>query len=132
MRRRPRLYTSRYANTTLAAYPAAKVRITLGHPRFRLSYELAGKIPELAPTREMFGKTEAEFAAAYTALLVERGGVDHLTERFASIAAETGSDDLVLLCFEDLRTPGLFCHRRVFAEWWEQQTGRTVPELPEN
>jgi hypothetical protein len=131
MRLRPRLFTARYTNKTLATHPAAKVRITVRHPRFRLSYQLAGKIPELAPTRDMFGKTEAEFTVSYTALLVERGGVEHLTQRFASIAAETGSDDLVLLCFEDLRTPGLFCHRRVFASWWLESTGQVVVELPE-
>jgi hypothetical protein len=77
VRLRPRLYTSRYANTTLAAYPAAKVRITLGHPRILLNYQLAGEILELAPTRDMFETTEAEFAIAYAALLVERGGVEH-------------------------------------------------------
>jgi hypothetical protein len=131
MPQRPRLFTARYANKTLATHPAAKVGITLGPPRFRLSYQLAGKILELAPTREMFGKSEAEFAAAYTALLVERGGIEHLTQRFASVAAETGSDDLVLLCFEDLRTPGLFCHRRVFAAWWTAATKQPVLELPE-
>jgi hypothetical protein len=132
MGRRPRLFTARYTNKTLAAHPGAKVRITLGRPRFRLSYALVGNIPELAPTREMFGRTAAEFTALYTALLLERGGIEHLTQRFDSVAAAAGSDDLVLLCFEDLRTSGLFCHRRVFAEWWEQQTGRIVPELPEN
>jgi hypothetical protein len=101
-----RLYTARYANKTLARHPAAKVRITLGHPRFPLSYQLAGKIPELAPTREMFGTTPAEFTSLYTALLVERGGVEHLTQRFVSVAAQARTDELVLLCFEDLRTQG--------------------------
>jgi len=131
MPRRPRLHTARYANKILATHPAAKVGITLGPPRFRLSYQLAGKILELAPTREMFRKGEAEFAAAYTALLVERGGVEHLHHRFASVAAEAGTDALVLACFEDLRTPGLWCHRRVFAEWWEMHTGEVVAELDE-
>lgn len=129
-RRPPRLYTARYANKSLAEHPAAKVRITLGHPRFPLNYELAGNIPELAPTRTMFGKTDREFTAVYTALLVERGGVEHLHQRFADLAAEADTDDLVLLCFEDLRTPGLFCHRRVFAEWWQSRPATRSMSCP--
>ncbi len=131
--RPPRLFTARFANKTLVDHPAAKVRITLGHPRFRLNYELAGKIPDLAPTREMFNKTEVDFTALYTALLIERGGIEHLTQRFASVTAAAGTDDLVLLCFERLTppTPGVFCHRRVFAEWWTAATKQPVLELPE-
>jgi hypothetical protein len=26
----------------------------------------------------------------------------------------------------------VFCHRRVLAEWWEQQTGEPVPELADD
>ena len=25
--------------------------------------------------------------------------------------------------------PDLWCHRRMLAAWWEEQTGRAVPEL---
>ena len=125
----PRLYTARYANKTRAKHPAAKVRM---RPCFRLSYHLAGKISELAPTRAMFGTTPAEFTARYTTLLVERGGVELLTQRFADVAAEAGSDGLVLLCFEDLRKPGAFCHRRVFADWWTAATKQLLLELPES
>jgi hypothetical protein len=122
VRRRPRLYTSRYANTTLAAYPAAKVSITTSWP---------ARSPSWRRPATWSNKTEAEFAALYTALLVERGGVEHLTRRFASVAAETGSDYLVLLCFEDLRKTGVFRHRRVFADWWEERTGQLVREIPD-
>jgi hypothetical protein len=34
-----------------------------------------------------------------------------------------------LLCFEDLTKPGLWCHRRPFANWWLENTGEVVPEL---
>jgi hypothetical protein len=129
--RTPRLFTARYSNRTLAGHPSAKVRTTLGYPRFRLGYRLAANLAELAPARSMFGKSEAEFTEIYAALLEERGGVDYFTRRFAQIADEAGVDQLVLLCFEDLRKPGLFCHRRVFATWWQQRTGQPVDELSE-
>ena len=47
------------------------------------------------------------------------------------VADLAGNDQLVLCCFEDLRTPGAWCHRRIFATWWEQATGEPVLELSE-
>jgi len=35
---------------------------------------------------------------------------------------------LVLLCFEDLSRPGVWCHRSLLAEWISQHTGETIPE----
>lgn len=34
----------------------------------------------------------------------------------------------MLLCYEDV-SQGLNCHRRTFADFWEQQTGQAIPEL---
>ena len=79
----------------------------------------------------MFGKGEVEFSELYTALLEQRGGVEYFRQRFANVAHDALAGQLVLLCFEDIRKPGLFCHRRVFATWWEQETGEPVSELPE-
>jgi uncharacterized protein YeaO (DUF488 family) len=53
-------------------------------------------------------------------------GAKGLHKRFAEISADHGDRGLVLLCFEK---PGQFCHRRVLAEWIEEQTGQVVPEL---
>jgi hypothetical protein len=39
---------------------------------------------------------------------------------------------IVLLCFErsaDVIANPLVCHRRIFAQWWKENTGREVPEL---
>jgi len=71
--RPPRLFTARYQNPTLADHPAGKVRITLGAPRFRLPYELAGAVRQLAPTWSMLHQPEAEFAIRYRQLLEQRG-----------------------------------------------------------
>jgi hypothetical protein len=35
-------------------------------------------------------------------------------------------NDVVLLCYED---PGVFCHRRIVADWFENHLGVVVPEL---
>lgn len=129
--RPPRLLTARYQNPSLATHPAGKVRITLGAPRFSLPYPLAAKMPELAPPWWILKEPEPAFAIAYRRLLQARGGVDYFAERFTEIAQAVDVDELVLLCFEDLRTPGAWCHRRLFAGWWENQTGQVVEEMRE-
>ena len=43
--------------------------------------------------------------------------------------ARAEGKELVLLCYEDVRVPGDWCHRTVFAEWWAEQTGELIEEL---
>ncbi len=116
-----RLYTARFANRTLAPHPAAKVQISLGAPKFPLPYNLH-QLLELAPAGFMLHKPE---------LLQRRGGAEFFAERFAEVARTAGVDQLALLCYEDLRTPGLWCHRRVFASWYQEQVGEEVLEIEE-
>jgi hypothetical protein len=123
-----KLWTARYANPTLAEHPAGKVQTSLGAPKFRLPYELH-QLLEVAPARWMLGKSEAEFTSMYTRLLETRGGATMMRSRFAEVALTAGVDQLVLCCFEDVRTPGIWCHRRILAAWLEQQTGEPVNEL---
>ena len=121
-----RLFTSRYQNKALAdRADLVKVGITQGDPRFRLGYDLAANLRALAPPRSIWGLDQETFRTRYTASLDEIGvdGVRSMLERAG------GGADVVLLCFEDLNEPGKFCHRRVFAEWWEEKTGEAVPEL---
>ncbi|MEU0839451.1 hypothetical protein ABZ370_08265 [Streptomyces sp. NPDC005962] len=104
------------------------VRITLGAPRFRLPYQLTHSVRELAPRREYFSKGLPEFTAAYRADL-DRLGAARIAARLREIAEAEGEHRLVLLCFEDLRDPAQWCHRRVFATWWKDATGDEVREL---
>ncbi len=124
-----RLWTARYSNPTLAEHPAAKVQTSLGAPKFRLAYELH-PLPDLAPAGWMLNMTEAEFAIAYARLLETRGGATMMRTRLAEVARTAGVDQLVLCCFEDIRKPGVWCHRRTLAAWLEQ-TGEPVNELHE-
>jgi|ERR671925_379045 hypothetical protein len=122
------LATSRYQSADLIVESGlAPVRITLGHPRFRLRYELAGTCRLLAPTREIFGLQPEEFSRSYVRLL-DRRGVEQIRAALEEIGRETDAPGLVLLCFEDVLA-GEFCHRRLFADWWETKTGDAVPEL---
>jgi hypothetical protein len=109
------------------------VRITRGHPRWRLPYVLAGKVNSLAPdaTEWALRDDPAAFVAHYQARM------DGLTVEgvAAELAGEFPDGRLVLLCFEDVwgqvLAPALVCHRRAFAEWWQDRIGDMVPELSE-
>ena len=126
----PRLFTARYANPALAEHPAAKVQISLGAPKFRVAYEIH-RVPGITPAGWMLNKGEAEFTTDYIRLLDMRGGATMVRSRLAEVARDADVDQLILCCFEDLRKPGAWCHRRIFAAWWREKTGQVVEELPE-
>lgn len=120
----PKLYTSRWANKDLAHLPCVPVGISRGAPKFRLDYRYR-RAMMLAPERWMFGKSTDEFERAYTTQL-EALGVERIVATLAKIADEEGGKPLVLLCFEPRGEP---CHRRDFAEWFEEKVGIVIPEL---
>lgn len=121
------VWTARYQNKRIPASGLVAVRITAGYPRFRLRYELAATVRELAPIWTMFGLADDEFTRRYRERL-ETVGVDRIRTILDGIRQSAGADP-VLLCFEDLtKAP---CHRRMFADWWTEQTGEPVLELEE-
>ncbi|MGW4073794.1 hypothetical protein ACWELB_09790 [Streptomyces asiaticus] len=120
------LFTNRYQ--AFQSSQGVPVRITLGAPRFKLSYSLTHVVPELAPRREYFSKPLPEFTAAYRGDL-DRLGATRVADRLRQIAEAEGDHRLVLLCFEDLADAAQWCHRRIFASWWKDATGDTVREL---
>ncbi len=133
-----KLYVSRYLNPELERTDVAKVGITLGHPRFTLPYEMITRLPELAPSREFFNVEDRDtFEAAMIARLDRHFGFDEIrkilehVQRRADVEHDTPDVPLVLLCFEDIRTPGVWCHREMVATWWEEKTGERVEEFPD-
>jgi Protein of unknown function, DUF488 len=119
--------TSRYqARERILESGLAPVGTTVGNPRFRLGYELAGRCGMVAPYG-LLGKdlTEAEFERGFRDRL-ERHGVEAIRAKLEEFAGD--APGVVLLCFEDVHA-GETCHRRVFADWWLERTGEDVPEL---
>ena len=125
-----RVYTARYSNPAVEQSGLVPVRITVGHPRFRLRYELGGFIRELAPFGLRSVSDPDEFDQRYIAQL-DALGADAIRKLLQAVSDVNGGRDLVLLCFEDLRDPSKHCHRTTFAEWWHQRTGEQVVELEE-
>lgn len=47
---------------------------------------------------------------------------------YDDLVAQHG-DEVTLLCFENLEKPGEYCHRRIVAEWFQDNLQIMVPEL---
>lgn len=105
------------------------VGITRGAPKFRLDYNLAGNIIEIAPPGYLFNEYDrGRFTPAYFKHMDRTGArrIAQILRRYEQIAPEK---DVVLCCYEDVRIPGEWCHRLVFAEWWYARTGEQIGEL---
>ena len=121
------LYTSRWANPDLAHLDVVPVGISRGVPRWPLPYRYK-LLRLLAPSREVFALQDLKkFEQAYLAGL-EEIGAEKIAQALQKISDEHDRSPLVLLCYENIYD-GKTCHRRVFAGWWEEQTGQKVPEL---
>jgi uncharacterized protein DUF488 len=100
------------------------VGISVGKPPWPLPYPHTF-LDSAAPYGLLQVADQETFEARYVERL-DRIGVDHFRDEFSVIATEHDAQGLALLCFEKA---GEECHRRLWAYWWERQTGEHVPEL---
>ena len=124
------IFTSRYGNRAIDSRKHYAVGISIGRPKFKLGYELRAQCFSLAPKGYMLHMDAASFREAYFRKL-EGNGTEQIINMVLRLekAAEAEGKDLVLLCFEDVRVPGDWCHRTMFAEWWAEKTGEMIEEL---
>lgn len=121
--------TARYANTMISNDKHTPVQISLGLPKFEISYRISSSLSILFPTYPMLSLgDESVYREKYIQLLNQRGLGVILAEMHK--VAVPGKET-ILLCFEDLRKPGTWCHRRMFAEWLQSKTGKVIEELEE-
>lgn len=128
-----RLFTSRYSNPKLRDGEVVPVVTSRGRPKWPLGYELLHEVEALMPRGWMFSLDRERFDREYVKHL-ERVGVRAIREALREIEDAHGLP-VCLLCFEDVRkddgTPESehWCHRAVFARWWQDKTGWPVEEL---
>jgi hypothetical protein len=105
--------------------------------KVRTPLSISGRAPDFYKGPQF--KTLApkyEFFAAYKAGEIDTDGYTSEFKRlvlrplnprllYDELHAHHGPD-VTLLCYEK---PGEFCHRRLVAEWFEQELGVVVPEL---
>jgi hypothetical protein len=120
------IFTSRYHNKIIASGKYTPIGISQGEARF-LKFTPT-YLKALAPTWAMVKITDKKvYRRAYFKQL---NGIDIESVKQMLEPLSNGKP-IVLLCFEDLRKPNLWCHRTMFAEWFEKQTGQKIEELEE-
>lgn len=126
------IWISRYSNKEVPNGNYYPVGISIGTPKFPLGYQIREQCYSLAPKGYMLRMEPEEFKKAYYGKLDGIGSdrIISMVERLNQ-TAQTEGKELVLLCFEDVRVPGDWCHRTVFAEWWAEHTGEIISELPD-
>ena len=121
------IYTSRYSNPALRTGEYTTVRISAGHPKWNLGYRLDCEISGLIPFG-LFNNPKLD-RGSYRRLYLQRLDKNerYIFKALAELCRK--GKDVVLLCYEDVRKPGNWCHRTAFAEWWKLMTGEVVEEL---
>lgn len=118
------IHTSYFASQKITPEHAV-IRISIGHPRWKLPYQVAGKLPALMPDRAWFELEKAEYEKFYLARLDALDPEAVATE----IVDISGTRPAVLCCFEKPIEGEFYCHRQLLAAWFESKTGRKVEEL---
>jgi len=127
----PTLVTSSYTGYQRSFGTA--VRISRGAPRFIslpdprwTNAEHWPFIAELSPAASYIKAAEPTYRKYYLQQL--EANAEIIERKLAAMPAEFGK--LCLLCYEKgLTAPGVFCHRRMFADWWQERTGKEVAEV---
>lgn len=126
------IWTSRYSNKQLQNKGYYPVGISIGKPRFSIGYVIREQCYSLAPKRYMLNMDIEMFKKAYYGKLekIGKNGIISIVTKLDERARSEGKE-LVLLCFEDVRVEGDWCHRTIFAEWWVENMGEVIEELPD-
>lgn len=128
-----KIWLSRYNNRkAIQKHNLIPVSITVGKPRWNLGYEIADEIFLFEPSDSLFHtdvltiKDRDEMKTRLFERL--KGREKDVSDILERISKEHGNRDIVLLCYEDVREIGEWCHRQVIGEWLELQ-GHKVTEL---
>src|SRR4051812_15795919 len=124
MSTQPAILTSNYWNYT----GAGRIAISRGIPRnipagFRIYRALA---PGTWFNQEPYHSDEALYRQRYYDEVLKPLNA---VQEYERLLALTGGHTPVLLCWEHLNKPGVWCHRRMAAEWFEAELKISVPEL---
>jgi hypothetical protein len=119
------LFTARYAE--YSPTHGVAVRTSVGVPKDWRHGRLE-HVRRLTPYGLLHVSDRAEFTRLYIARL-ERVGADAIYARLEGISDAHDCRPLVLCCFEDVRRPGVWCHRTILGAWLRDRLGIAVPEL---
>ena len=120
------IYTSYFSNKQLVELKGQYVfiRVSVGSPRFHLSYTISGAVKSIMPDRSFLGLSDSAYRTVYTRKL-DQQGPDKIIKELELVTADRPA---ILLCFCKPEFTDK-CHRRIFAEWFEKKTGVVINEL---
>jgi hypothetical protein len=119
------IVTTRYVSWRTA--DGVPVRATVGEPKFWRGPSLVF-VRELAPWGLLDRQLPTdECRRRYVDRLDAQA--ERIVSALADVARSHAGRQLCVLCFEDVHV-GEVCHRRWFAQWFEDRYGIEVPELP--
>ena len=112
-----RIYTSNYARSGRNSHA---VSISASAPDYYAGEHISSLVPTWHMIREYKSgrMSKEEYSQLYIALMKARNGTAE--EIYNSIPHKT-----IMLCYEK---PGDFCHRRVLADWIEDEIDVKIPE----
>jgi hypothetical protein len=125
-----KIYTSRYSNKALAQFATdgnSIMGITVGYPQFKLPYQFT-YYRAWGPDRAWKNAPYEEYLALYMQKL-DMIGIDSIMAALSKQSEIHGGGDICLVCFEDIRKPGEWCHRCMFAQYLKDHAGVEVEEL---
>lgn len=118
-----KIYTSYFSRQRkMELDDAAYISIAVGNPRYAVPYKIEDA-RSLKPYG-IFGKYHGE---EYKQKYFERldfFGVDTILKELNRLRGD--HENVILMCHEKDENE---CHRRMFAEWWFNQTGEFIPEF---
>ena len=119
------LFTARYAD--YSPTQGVAVRTSVGVPKDWRHGRLE-HVRRLTPYGLLHVTNRAEFTRLYIARL-ESVGADAIYAALEGISDVHDCRPLVLLCFEDVRRRGVWCHRTILGAWLRDRLDVEVPEL---
>jgi hypothetical protein len=96
--------------------------ISLGHPKWLPSLP---RYESLMPHGSWLHMAPGEYEKRFLAMLSRLDAKRVWRELHEMVAP----NEPVLLCYEDLRKQGLWCHRTMVAKWFERELGIEIGEL---
>jgi hypothetical protein len=125
------MLTSYYASKLLDPNEHFLVRTSIGAPRY-CRHRIDATLEMLYPHPNWLTLKQPTYTRRYITML-NGLGVPAIEKALAALRSQAGKREIVFLCFESLSpknvSEGQFCHRRIFAKWWHEQTGEEIAEL---
>lgn len=110
-------------------YPTGSNRIVIARAVPRSIEAGYRRYPKLAPgswfKNPEYKNNQEAYRERYVAEILSPLNPVEVWEQLHHLA---GDEEPILLCWEPLKKPGEWCHRRMVAEWFEEKLGTTVPE----